>query len=59
MAKKSFVPQLVRLLNRSCNYITKHQATMNPYLTTAQQAALASVVSACAAFFGVQTTEQP
>ncbi len=59
MAKKSFVPQLVRMLNRACLYIQKHQSTMNPYLTTAQQAALQSVVSACQAFFGVQTTEQP
>lgn len=54
---KSYVPQLVRLLNRICVYIAKHQSTMNPYLTDQQQAALGSVVLACQAFGAVPIRE--
>lgn len=56
---KSYVPQLIRLLTRLCVYITKHQNTMNQYLTAPQQAALQSVVSACQAFGAVPINEQP
>lgn len=56
---KSYIPQLVRTLNKLCIYITRHQSTMNPYLSTAQQNALAAVVAACAAFGAVQTHEAP
>lgn len=59
LSVKSYVPQLIRMLNRACVYITKHQSTMNPYLTVAQQNALQAVVSACAAFYGTNISEQP
>lgn len=59
MPIKSYVPQCVRLINRVCAYITKHQGTMNPYLSSAQQSALQSVVSACQAFQSVITRETP
>jgi hypothetical protein len=57
--QKTFIPQLIRMIRHLCVYITKHQATMNPYLSAQQQAALQSVVSACQAFYGDVITEQP
>jgi len=59
MAAKSYVPQLIRMLNRLCVYVAKHQSTFNAYLTPAQQAAVQSVVSACQAFGAVPINEQP
>lgn len=57
---KSFVPQLVRLLERLCVYIVKHQNTMAQYLSPAQVTFLNSIVSGCQAnFSSVNPNEQP
>lgn len=56
---KSYVPQLVRVLRRLRIYINKHRPTMAPYLSTSQNAALDSILTATAAFDGVVTQEAP
>ena len=40
MAKRTYVPQLARMCLRLSLYIQKHQATITPFLTTAQVQAL-------------------
>jgi hypothetical protein len=49
---KTFVPQLIRILERLCNYIQKHHAVLASTLTPAQVAALDLIVSTCNANFG-------
>lgn len=53
---KTFVPQLVRLLERVCRYIQKHHATLSATLTPAQMTALDLIVSTCNASFGNYNT---
>ena len=50
MAAKTFVPALVRLLNKACKYIAKHHDTMALYLSSTQMTALDAVNAACVAF---------
>ena len=54
---KSYVPQLIRMLEKVCVYIVKHQNTMSPYLSTSQNAFLQSIVSGCQAAFGTVNEE--
>lgn len=49
---KTFVPQLVRMLERACRYIQKHHATLATTLTTAQMSNLDLIVSTCNLTFG-------
>jgi len=59
VAQRSYIPQLVRRLNWMNNYITKHNATIQPYLSSAQSTALANVQAAAAAFVAVIIRETP
>lgn len=56
---KSFVPQLVRLLRHVCLYITKHQTTLNQYLSAQQQTDLNTLATICNDFVLVITKETP
>lgn len=56
---KSYVPQCIRVMRKLRTYINKHLTTMTPYLSGAQIAALQSIVTAVAAFDGVNITESP
>lgn len=56
---KSFVPQLVRLIRHLCLYITKHQATINQYLTPQQQTDLNTISTLCNDFVLVILNETP
>lgn len=53
MAAKTFVPQIVKILHRACNYIAKHHAKLAAVLSGPQLSALDAVVSACNAFTGL------
>lgn len=61
MAARTFVPQVVRLLHKTCNYIAKHQAKLAVYLTPTQLGYLNAVVAACNVFTNsvVVPVEQP
>lgn len=53
---KSFIPQFIKLLNRLAVYITRHQGTMELYLSPAQVTCLnnlAATITTCSAAFGV------
>lgn len=56
---KTYAPQFVRLLRHLAVYATKHGSQMNAVMTAPQQAAVAQVVAAAAAFSGVNVTESP
>jgi hypothetical protein len=49
---KTFVPQLVRILRRVCNYIQKHHATLASTLTNDQMVYLDGLVTGCNNLFG-------
>lgn len=49
---KTFVPQLLAILKRLCNYVQKHHTTLALTLTSEQMTALDLMVSTCNAAFG-------
>lgn len=60
MATKNFIPQLVRIANKLCNYINKHYATLQSTLgpTSPEWTALTALFAACQAFGAIVTAER-
>jgi hypothetical protein len=57
---KTFLPQLIKLLEKVCRYIQKHHNTLSATLTPAQMAALDLIVQTCNTNFGnYNPNEQP
>lgn len=50
MARRTYVPQIVYLLNRVCKYIARYSDQLQKYLTNPQYSLLQAVVAACVAF---------
>lgn len=49
---KTFVPQLVRMLEKVCRYIQKHHTTLASTLTSTQMTGLDLIVTTCNSIFG-------
>lgn len=56
---KTYAPQLIRLLRHIRFYINKHRPQLNAVLSGGQQSALDAIVTAVAAFDGVDVQEAP
>lgn len=57
MAKKTFLPTLVKLLHRACVYIVRYRAVMLTNLPENGAALLDAIVVACEAFIAVADHE--
>jgi hypothetical protein len=50
MSVRTYLPQLVKFLERVCKYVARYQSQLNTILTTEQEALLANIVTACNLF---------
>jgi hypothetical protein len=49
MPRRTYIPQLVRILNWACRYIQRYQDQLNGNLTDPQKVLLAAVLASCIA----------
>jgi hypothetical protein len=59
MAQRTYVPQIVYILNRACKYIQKYSDQLKKYLTNTQYSLLQAVLAACVAFTDSIETVEP
>lgn len=50
MAARTYIPTLLRVLERVCKFVARYQSQINAHLTSPQQALLQNVVTACNIF---------
>ena len=50
MAARTYIPTLLRILERVCKFIARYQSQINEHLTAPQQALLNNVTTACNVF---------
>lgn len=50
MAARTYIPTLLKILERVCKFIARYQTQLNGHLTEPQQALLQNVVTACNIF---------
>lgn len=50
MAQRTYIPQLLKFLERVCKFVARYQSQINSHLTAPQQALLGNVVTACNVF---------
>lgn len=50
MAGRTYIPTLLKILERVCKFVARYQSQINEHLTTPQQTLLQNVVTACNVF---------
>lgn len=50
MAARTYLPTLLKILERVCKFVARYQSQINQHLTSPQQVMLANVVTACNVF---------
>lgn len=50
MAARTYIPTLLKILERVCKFVARYQSQINEHLTAPQQALLGNVVTACNVF---------
>lgn len=59
MAEKTFAPQLIRMLRHVRRYVQKHSAKLTAALSGPENAAVATIITAIAAFDAENIDEVP
>lgn len=50
MGARTYLPTLLKILERVCKFVARYQSQINEHLTAPQVALLANVVTACNVF---------
>lgn len=50
MAGRTYIPTLLKILERVCKFVARYQSQINEHLSSPQQALLQNVVTACNVF---------
>ena len=50
MAARTYIPTLLKILERVCKFVARYQSQINQHLSAPQQAQLQTVVTACNVF---------
>jgi hypothetical protein len=50
MGARTYLPTLIRILERVCKFVARYQSQINEHLTAPQQVLLGNVITACNIF---------
>lgn len=50
MGARTYLPTLLKILERVCKFVARYQSQINEHLTAPQQGYLANIVTACNVF---------